>query len=73
MYTHKIVMVKTQIPQHRANLTDDYYLIQQMAINAKKMSVLEDWFVEKRRSTYIRLDDSYQNCEFTSKNWFRNI
>jgi peptidyl-prolyl cis-trans isomerase SurA len=68
---YKIVTVKSQTPAHIANLTEDYNLLQGMAINFKKKSVLDDWFIEKRKSIFIHIDKSYMNCPFTSEKWFK--
>jgi peptidyl-prolyl cis-trans isomerase SurA len=68
---YKFVTIKTQTPTHLANMEDDYNLLQNMAINHKKMSILEEWFTEKRKSIFIHIDDSYKNCSFTSEKWFK--
>ncbi|MDP4210682.1 MAG: peptidylprolyl isomerase [Bacteroidota bacterium] len=67
----KIIMLKSKTEPHTANLKDDYDLIQNIAKNHKRMSVLQDWITEKQRSTYIHVDDSFKNCNFKSKGWVK--
>jgi peptidyl-prolyl cis-trans isomerase SurA len=68
---YKFVMIKNKIPAHTANLEDDYTLLQNMASNFKKMSILNNWFIEKRKNIFIHIDDTYKNCPFTSEKWFK--
>ena len=68
---YKIITIKSSTPAHKANLKDDYSMIQDYAMQQKKLSILDDWFKEKRRTTFIHLDDSFKKCDFTSKDWFK--
>jgi len=68
---YKIVMVKRQIEPHKANLEYDFPMLSQMAIQKKQENVLFDWVEEKQKSTYIRLNSSYENCDFQLKGWVK--
>jgi peptidyl-prolyl cis-trans isomerase SurA len=67
----KIIKLKSRTEPHRANLKDDYLLLQEMALADKKSKVLNDWIEEKQKSTYIHIDDSYKNCQFEFKGWVK--
>jgi peptidyl-prolyl cis-trans isomerase SurA len=69
---YKIVKLQSVIPAHRANLKDDYNMIQEYAKNQKKNKVLEDWFVDKQEAAYIYVDQMFQDCNFRSKGWMKN-
>jgi peptidyl-prolyl cis-trans isomerase SurA len=56
---------------HRANLKDDYQILQDAATNKAKQEITQNWIVEKITKTYINLDESYQSCEFEF-DWIKN-
>ena len=60
----RLVVVKKKVPAHRANLKDDYSLIQGWALNKKKQEAIGKWVEEKAKKAYIRLDDNFSNCNF---------
>lgn len=68
---YKIIKLISRTEPHKANLTDDYQLIQDIALEAKKKKVVEEWVEEKLRKTYIHIDDSYKSCNFKSKSWIK--
>jgi len=67
----RIVKIKSKIKAHKANLKDDYQLIQDYALQNKKQKVTEDWLKNKQQSIYINIDDSYKKCNFQSKGWVK--
>lgn len=68
---YKIVMISQFIPQHVANLDDDYAIIQQMTKMGKQHEVFMDWVKSKVKTTYVRIDPSYRNCRFEMEGWVR--
>jgi peptidyl-prolyl cis-trans isomerase SurA len=66
---YKIITIKSITPAHKANLHDDYYMLQEAAKNQKKVSVLDEWFTEKQQTTFINVFDGFRNCGFRSKGW----
>lgn len=61
---YRIVMVKKKVEAHKANLTDDYNLIQGWALEQKKQQAREKWIREKANKAYIRIDENFADCEF---------
>jgi len=59
---YKLLMLKSRTEPHRANLKQDYLLIQSMALQKKHAEVMNKWYKEKRASTYIRIDNSFKHC-----------
>lgn len=59
---YKLLYLKTRIEPHRANLKQDYMLLQNMALGYKNNEVMEAWYDEKKESTYIRVDPSFSDC-----------
>lgn len=60
----RIVRLMNRKEAHRANLTDDYALITRAAENEKKQMVINDWIKSKIGNAFIRIDSSYQKCNF---------
>ena len=60
----RLVMVKKRIPAHKANLSDDYALIQSWALNKKNQEVISSWIRNKAKKAFIRIDEDYRDCDF---------
>ncbi len=67
----KIVKLKSVIPAHKANLSLDYDLLQNMAKGGKQEEVFHTWIREELKTTYVKVDDAYQHCSFRFKGWVR--
>ena len=59
---YKILLLKSRTEPHRANLRQDYLLLQNMALQQKNQEVMEEWYLEKKAKTYIRVDPSFRSC-----------
>lgn len=66
-----IIKQKRRIDTHRANLKDDYQLIQSIMNEKRKQDAIEDWIKEKQLDTYITIGDDWINCDFEFKNWIK--
>ena len=60
----RLIMIKSKTDPHQANLKDDYNLIQNWALNQKRQEAIGKWVKNKAAKAYIRLDDTYKNCDF---------
>lgn len=60
----RVVMVKSRIEAHRANLSQDYDMIQNAALQMKKQHALEKWVKARANRAYVHIDDEYKDCEF---------
>jgi peptidyl-prolyl cis-trans isomerase SurA len=67
----KIVRLDVKVESHVANLTDDYQEIQQYALQVKSQEAIEKWINKKLESTYVRIDQSYSNCNFKFGDWYK--
>ncbi len=68
---YKIVMVTRIVPQHKANLEDDYAIVQMMTKTQRQQEVFLDWVKSKVKATYVRIDPSYLNCSFEMEGWVK--
>jgi len=67
----RIVQLKDRTEPHYANLSDDYSLIKQAALNDKKQKVISKWVKNKIQKSYIKIDSSYIECTFKN-DWLAN-
>ncbi|MBI4929505.1 MAG: peptidylprolyl isomerase [Bacteroidetes bacterium] len=65
--SYHIIYVKSRTEPHRANLKEDYQLMQDEALAAKKDKEVSKWIKKKITSNYIRVSEEYKNCKFDNK------
>ncbi|NQU53390.1 MAG: peptidylprolyl isomerase [Bacteroidetes bacterium] len=68
---YKIVKVTKKIMGHKADLQNDYQTLADMYLAKKKEDVMKEWISTRQSETYIRIDDTYANCNFDFKNWVK--
>lgn len=66
----RIVRLMNRTEPHKANLKDDYALIKRAAENDKKVRLINTWVKSKIVNAYVRIDETYLNCEFKN-NWLK--
>lgn len=64
-----VVRLKSKTEAHRANLRDDYQLLQLLLENQKREETFEKWIVGKQRDTYISISPNWINCSFEYDGW----
>lgn len=67
---YRLLKLKVETAPHRADLKTDYQRIQQMALQQKKDKVLQDWIKTKLKTTYVRVNNDYLNCDFKN-DWIK--
>lgn len=65
----RIVRVMDKTKPHRANLNDDYNMVQDATKAWKKNQLISKWTESKIKSAYIRIDSTY-DCE-NLNNWIK--
>jgi peptidyl-prolyl cis-trans isomerase SurA len=68
---YKIVMLTNKIEAHKADLQNDYQTLAEMYLAKKKEEILQKWIAERQSQTYIRIDNTYANCNFNFDNWIK--
>ncbi len=64
-----IVKLVDKVETHKANLQNDYQQLADLFLQKKREQKLEEWISNKQQQTYIRIDDTYANCNFEFSNW----
>ena len=67
----KIVKLLDKTEGHTADLQNDYQRISDLFLAQKKEKTLKKWIADKQAETYIRIDDTYANCNFEFNNWMK--
>jgi peptidyl-prolyl cis-trans isomerase SurA len=67
----KILSPVEIIPSHRADMSTDYLVLEQMALEEKKMKYFDEWLDKKIQSMYIRIDSSFDTSQFERQAWAR--
>jgi peptidyl-prolyl cis-trans isomerase SurA len=57
---YRLLFLKSRTKPHRANLIDDYQLIQDMALQDKQQKAIDTWVRKKLATTYLRIDPDYR-------------
>ncbi|MDH5413073.1 MAG: peptidylprolyl isomerase, partial [Flavobacteriaceae bacterium] len=68
---YKIILMKSKIPAHTADLVKDYVKIQNLALQKKREETIAKWAKEKIIDTYIKINKDYKECDFKN-NWNKN-
>lgn len=66
--TVRILYLKSRTEPHKANLKEDYYRIQQVALSQKQNKYLMTWLEQHIPTFYIMIDKDYQDCD-NAKKW----
>ena len=61
---YKLYYLKTRTEPHKANLKDDYQLIQAAAENEKRQKLVNDWIKKKISGNYVKIADEFKICKF---------
>ena len=59
-----IVRLNKRIDGHKADLAEDYMVIKEMCESRAKEKILRDWVVQKQKSVYVYIEESWRNCDF---------
>ena len=64
-----IVKLKNKINGHKANMAEDYETLYQMVSEMRQQQALEKWIREKQRTTYVRISEGWNDCDFKYPGW----
>ena len=66
-----LIKLNKKIPEHKANLTDDYDRIYNACLQNAKTEKVVEWANRMTKTTYIRISDEYKGCPNFRVNWPR--
>lgn len=66
-----IIKLKNRTEGHKATITEDFQVMSNMVLDKMREKKVRDWIQDKIKNTYIRMDNSYKDCDFEYKGWIR--
>ena len=66
-----IVKLKSRIPGHRAAISEDFQVMQNIVLAKEKEKTIHDWVVNKIKHTYVKMTDRYKKCKFEYQGWVK--
>lgn len=66
-----IVKLKSRINGHKATIADDYQNLKEIVLDKRREEMLQKWIVEKQKHTYVRINPTWQHCEFKYPGWVK--
>ncbi|NDW18317.1 peptidylprolyl isomerase [Dysgonomonas sp. 216] len=67
-----IVKLKQRIDGHKANMSDDYQVMKSIVEANKRTEILKKWVQDKIKTTFIRIDSDWVNCDFQYSGWVKD-
>ncbi len=64
-----IVKLKNKINGHKANISEDYEILFDIVSSIRQQEALEKWVREKQRTTYVRISEGWNDCDFIYPGW----
>lgn len=64
-----IVKLKNKINGHKANMADDYETLYEIVSDMRRQEALEKWIREKQRTTFVRISEGWNDCDFRYPGW----
>ena len=66
-----IVKLKSRTEGHKATITEDFQLLKNVVLEKRRQEKLHQWVVNRIKSTYVRINERYRDCEFEYEGWVR--
>jgi len=66
-----IVKLKSKIDGHKATITEDFQTMKDVVLQKRRSEKLEKWIVQKQKSTYVRINEKWQHCDFKYPGWIK--
>ena len=64
---YKILMVTNRYDQHEAEYVNDYVKIKDLALKEKQLDAIQKWMGDKIDDTFVNVNRSYRDCDFSNK------
>jgi len=66
-----IARLKNRIMTHRASITEDFQVMKGVVEAKRGEEIVLNWIKEKQKSTYIRINPDWRDCEFQYEGWIK--
>ena len=62
-------MLKSRVEAHKATITEDFNILREVYLEKCRAEKLDNWIREKQRTTFVRINPEWRNCNFKYPNW----
>ncbi len=66
-----IVKLRNRIEGHKATITEDFQVMQEVVLAHRREELLNEWVADKIKNTYVKINDRYKDCKFQYDGWIR--
>lgn len=66
-----IAKLKNRVKAHRASMSEDFQVLRDIVLNRKKADIIDDWIRQKQKTTYVRINPEWRDCEFEYPGWVK--
>ncbi len=66
-----LVKLKARHPRHKASMAEDFQVLQSIVEQKKKEEKLKKWIREKIKTTYVKINPRYRDCEYEYDGWIK--
>jgi peptidyl-prolyl cis-trans isomerase SurA len=66
-----IVKLKSRTEGHKATITEDFQILKNVVLDKRRHDKLHQWVVNRIKSTYVRINERYRDCQFEYEGWVR--
>ena len=66
-----IAKLKSRAEGHKATITEDFQVMKDVVLEKRRQEKLHQWVVNKIKSTYVRINDRYKDCDFEYQGWIK--
>lgn len=66
-----IAKLKSRTEGHKAMITEDFQVMKDIVVEKRRDAILHKWVEDKIKSTYVRVNNNYRNCDFEYEGWIR--
>ena len=66
-----IARLKSRTLSHRVSITEDFQVMKKIVEDKKGEEAVRNWIKEKQKSTYIRINSDWRDCEFQYEGWIK--
>ena len=66
-----VVKLKTHIKAHRASMSEDFQVLKDVVMAKLQEQKINQWIKDKQKSTYIRINEGWGDCDFEYPGWIK--
>ena len=66
-----IAKLKSRTEGHKATITEDFQVMKDVVLEKRRQEKLHEWVVNKIKTTYVRINDRYKDCQFEYQGWIK--